>query len=40
MILIMLEDVVVSLLRGPVAGGDRSTVLSDFDRLPVPARAE
>ncbi|MGX1115842.1 hypothetical protein RKD37_001205 [Streptomyces ambofaciens] len=40
MIRIMLEDVATSLLRDSVAEGDRFTVLSDFDRLPVPARAE
>jgi hypothetical protein len=37
---IMLEDVATSLLRGSVAEGDRFTVLSDFDRLPVSARTE
>ncbi|WP_143203824.1 hypothetical protein [Streptomyces sp. CB02400] len=40
MIRIMLEDVATSFLRDSVAEADRFTVLSDFDRLPVPARAE
>ncbi|MEV5454844.1 hypothetical protein [Streptomyces sp. NPDC052535] len=40
MIRIMLEDVATSLLSDSVAEDDRLTVLSDFDRLPVPARAE
>ncbi|MFF0465500.1 hypothetical protein [Streptomyces mexicanus] len=40
MIRIMLEDVATSLLRDSVAEDDRFTVLSDFDRLPVSARAE
>lgn len=40
MIHIMLEDVATSLLGDSVAEGDRFSVLSDFDRLPVPARAE
>ncbi|MEV8247486.1 hypothetical protein AB0R01_27525 [Streptomyces rochei] len=37
---IMLEDVATSFLRDSVAEADRITVLSDLDRLPVPARAE
>ncbi|MDF4250253.1 hypothetical protein [Streptomyces sp. WMMB303] len=40
MIRIMLEDVATSLMREPVPGDGWFAVLSDFDRLPVSARAE